>query len=118
MHDSLSFDITIVLSKSSAVDFWIYSVEEVAPNDIADVYFYFLGRECDRWTGTVVEVIKLTVHGRQFWLAKLNVAHVPPSTVTPMPTSSDDLINVSVTISASNGSYKHVREYLPAIVKH
>jgi hypothetical protein len=118
MSDSQSFSVAILLGKSRSVDFWICSVEEVALHDPADVSFCVFGVEYEHWSGSVGEVIPFSVHGRQFWMAKLNVAYTPPPRVTPTPTSSDDLINVSVTITSSSGSYKYVRQHLPAIVKN
>lgn len=118
MRDSPSFDLTIFLDKSSTVDFWIYSVATVELGDNAEINFSLFGVEYDRWTGSVVQVVPLPVHGRTFWLARLSVSHVKSTTAAPTSGTIGDLINVSVTITASDGSYKYGRQHLPAIVKN
>jgi hypothetical protein len=118
MSTAFTFEPAIHLGKSGAAEFWVYSVEEIAVGDRVEVLFSLGTIEIERWNGSVIEVIQQSLGGKNFWMVRISVTHVPPRTGTPTSSSGGDLVNVSITITSQSSPYvKRERKAVPAIVK-
>jgi hypothetical protein len=124
MPTSFPFEPVVFLSKIEPSEFWIYSDMDFDGIETSvEIKRWFGTYVIDSWNGSVLKTVGKIVGGKKIWLAKLHVSHIPTppvtSPVTPTSSNTEDLVNVSITITiqkTGSSTFKYEREVLPAIV--